>query len=283
MADPVVDTKVVDTTTQPTTTWVDPLEPEIKGHLQTRGWDKLDPGKAVTEAVKFAQAAEKAQGIPVAEIARIPADPNDAAGWAALHTRLGVPDNKAAYALADLKFADGEALDEAFTERMRGIAHDAKLRPDQATKVVSEFMKFLDETDTTDQAAQKRVAEQELEKLKVNWGPNFDLNNQVVDRAAKRLNIAPEQLKTLAQVTGAAATFEMLLSLGVAMGEARYISGSNPQGAGGVMSAEQAVARKAELARDTSFLDRYSKGETAAIDEMNNLDYIIVRARHASR
>lgn len=279
---PPVAPPVVPPVTPPAGSWFDPLDPVIRGTIQTRGWDKLEPPAAVAEAIKVVQEAEKVAGYPLDQMLRLPTDPKDE-GWAAVHKRLGVPDDKAAYGLTGLKFADGETLDEGFAARLHDVAHEAKLRPEQATAVVTEFMKFLDESDALEERATRDAATVELEKLKNNWGPNFDINEGIVNRTATKLGMSPEVIKILGSVTGGAATMEMILNLGRAMGEARFITGDNAAGIGGVLSVDQAQARMAELKNQASQRILSVKERTDMIEELDKLNLIIVRANHAQR
>ena len=288
MAEPVVSPTVVPVVNPaippvvPVASWIDKLDPEIKGHIQTQGWDKLDPTAAAVEAVKKYREAEKVAGIPIDEVARIPKDPADKTAWDILHARLGIPQDKTAYSLNGLKAADGTEVDAKLASRIQDAAFDLKMRPDQAQKVTTEVLNYLAETKKETAAAQQQTALQELEKLKVSWGPHFDLNNMIVDRTATRLGMTPEHLKTISNAAGASATFELLLNLGTAMGEARFVTGQNPADSG-VRSVEQAISRKAEIMNASKARKLAPEELVKVSEELRDLDRIIVSARHASR
>jgi hypothetical protein len=74
---------------------------------------------------------------------------------------------------------------------------------------------------------------------------------------------------------GAAGAAQLFAKLGRLTGEDRFVSGNNPAN-NGVMSHEQAVARKAELIRDKDFVTRFNRGDSSALREMRMLDEILV-------
>lgn len=268
-----------------TTSWFDSFEPEVKGHIQNRGWDKLDPAAAAQAAVKSYREAEAKLGIPQDRVLKFPKDVDDVESWKALYTRLGVPDDKADYKLGELKFGAGETLNESFVNLMQDTASSAKLTPQQATAVTTAFMKFLDESDAAEETSVRNAAIQEGERLKASWGQNFDINNLIVNRVAGQMGIESEVLKTFSGVVGGEKVMEALLKIGKASGEARFITdGGNPNQ---ILSADQAHARRAELMREISAdptkARNYSTGVGPERKEMNDLLQIIVRANNAQQ
>lgn len=262
--------------------WFDAFEPESKGVLQNKGWDKLTPIEATKELIRSYREAESKLGAPASSLVRIPEDPNDEAGWAAVHTRLGVPSDKTAYNFKELKFADGEQLDDNFIGMMHDAVHTAKLRPDQATAVVSAFMKFLDETDKQEETNLSISRQKEEDELNASWGANKEVNMDTVKRTAAALKISEAGLNALRTVEGGAAAMNMLLDLSKKMGEARFIGGETSTSSG-PMSMEQAIAEKERLSNDTEFLKKYFDGDSKAVEQMNDLDYKIVKARWAAQ
>jgi hypothetical protein len=263
--------------------WFDAYEPEIKTHIQAKGWDKLDPVAAFKAQAASYKEAERLLGAPREQLIRLPSDPNDSEGWNAINAKLGVPADKTAYNFKELKFADGKPLDDNFIEQISTAVHAARLRPDQATQVVAAFMKTQDEAAklTNDNGA--LLKQQNDAALTTAWGQNRDLNETIAKRAANQLGITDEDLSALTTIKGGPATWEMLLKLGKAMGEARFITNENTGGGNGVLSLEQALARKTELYADNDFVAKYTRGDVAALKEMNDLDYLIVRARYNQR
>jgi hypothetical protein len=125
--------------------WYDGAGAEDVGYFQNRGWDKVDAKTAAINAAKAHREAEKLIGAPAAELVRLPKDPNDAAGWAAVRSRLGVPADEKGYNFADVKHADGSALTEAEAAAWAKRSHSAGLRPADAVAMVADAIKAGDE------------------------------------------------------------------------------------------------------------------------------------------
>lgn len=263
--------------------WFDGFDPDTKTHIQAKGWDKLDPVAAFQQSVNSYREAERMLGVPKDQLIRLPTDANDTDGWNKVNERLGVPADKAAYNFKELKFADGEALDDSFIDQLSNAVHAARLRPEQATQVVSAFMKFMDETDKSTADSAALLKQQNDAALTTAWGANRDLNETIAKRAASQLGITDDDLVALSAVKGGPATWEMLLKLGKSMGEARFITNENTTGGNGILSLEQALARKQELYHDEDWVKKFNSGNMEAIKTMDDIDYIITRARYGAR
>src|SRR5271169_3537150 len=174
---------------QPAGSWFDAFDAEIKGHLQNKGWDKLDPAAAVIEAVKAHRAAEKRLGAPSEELVRFPKDPSDA-GWQDVFKRLGKPEAPTGYDLSPLSSAD-KPLAAELVSAVQAAAHKANMAPGQVLELTQAILKHqttVAEKSATE--AQFNVAA-EAEALKTNWGSNFETNLFVARRAAEVLGIDP--------------------------------------------------------------------------------------------
>ena len=78
-------------------------------------------------------------------------------------------------------------------------------------------------------------------------------------------------IQKLGETAGRAETMQMLLAIGMKMGEDRFVGGGGPGGNLGPRNAEQARARIAELKGDDTWVKRYLSGGTAETKEMNDL------------
>ena len=63
--------------------------------------------------------AQQLLGAPADQLVRMPTKPDDEAGWAALHKRMGKPDKAEDYIL---KTADGKDLDAPLADALRAAA-----------------------------------------------------------------------------------------------------------------------------------------------------------------
>lgn len=261
--------------------WYAGFDEETRGHVMNKGWDKLEPAAAVAEIYKAYRGAEKVLGMPADEVARISKDPNHAS-WGELYKRLGKPDTAEGYDLSPLATAD-KPLDEKFVGAVREAALKANLPTGAALQMADAFLKYQAGQAQEAASAASFNATAEAERLKANWGANFETNKFIAGRAAEHLGVAPEAVAALEKIAGYAQTMETFRKLGVAMGEARFIQNGDTQRNGGVMSMDEAIAKKAELYRDQDFVARWGRGDAEARRMMNDLDMQIVRGKMAQR
>ncbi len=262
--------------------WFDGFDAEAIGHLQNQGWDKKTAPEAAREAVKAWKAAEKLVGAPANQIVRLPKDAADEAGINALWAKLGRPADAKGYEFTDIKFSDGTALEEGFTNVIREAAFKLHVPKEMASGLTREFAKYLDSAETAEKADKAAKLLEEKAALKKNWGPNEAANLFVAQRAAAALGIAPETVSALEGVLGYDKIMEMFRAIGSKIGEDKFIVGTQTGGAGGVMTREQAVARKAELMVDKAWTKSYLDGDAVKKREMTALNTIIVGSERAA-
>lgn len=273
-------TTTTDTTTTTTDTsgakpWYDGHDAELIGHYQNKGWDKLTPAEAAREAARAHREAERFVGVPADQVVRLPKDASDTEGLNALQLRLGRPQAKDGYDLSGVKFSDGSDLDNGFADTFKDLAFRAGLSNDRAVEVAQGFAKFLEGQDAAETAERTARLETDRAELKKNWGSNYDAMMLVAKNAAAKLGVTPEGINALEGQIGYKAVMEMFANVGSKIGEDKFVNSINPN-APGVMTREQAVARKAELMNDTAWTKRYLDGDTSANRELQALLTIIV-------
>lgn len=256
--------------------WFEAFEPEIKGHLQNKGWDKLDAAAAVAEAVKAHRAAEKRLGAPADELVRFPKDPNDA-NWSEVFKRLGRPDAPSGYDLSPLSSAD-KPLDADLVSALQAAAHKSNMAPAQVLALTDAFLKHqaMSAEKSASETAVTKAAE--AERLKANWGANYDTNLFIAQRAAARMGLTPEKIAAVEGVAGYATVMETMREFGVAQGEARHLTGQGP-GQTGPMSADQAVARLEEIKGDKVWGERWAAGGSEEKREFEMIHRVLAQAK----
>lgn len=264
----------------PALPWYDGADAEVIGHIQNRGWDKLDPKAAALNAVKSHREAEKLIGAPANELLRMPKDANDAEGWGRVRERLGVPADAKGYDFSTVKFADGSALDQGVIDVLGPALHGANVSKDKANEVVQAVVKYLDNADATDTKNEQDKLNIERDALKVNWGSNVEANLLVAKNAAAALNVKPEAVAALEKVIGYAAVMEMFRNIGSRIGEDTFITNHAPGGSG-VISADQATATLAEKQNDAAWVAKLNAGDAMAMKEFNSLTTVIAAARRS--
>lgn len=264
------------------------LDAEHIGHIQNSGWADKGAEDLAVEAIKAHRSAAKMIGVPADELVRLPKSPGDAEGWGKVWSRLGKPgeakdydfskvQNTAGKTVHDFKAEDGKNPYEAIIESTRNAAFAANLTKDAAASMLAAAIKDFDNRAQRTAADAAAALETERAGLKTNWGKNYDAHMVVAKRAAEALGVAPEAVDALEKVVGYSKVMDMFRNIGEKIGEAKFITGGN-NGNGGVMTREQATARKAELMRDTAWTAKYLNGDTEAAREMTALNTIIVGA-----
>jgi len=253
--------------------WLTGADAEIVGHIQNKGWDKLTPDAAAREIAKAHREAERHIGVPADQILRVPKDASDEAGWNAVFSRLGKPAAATDYDLSAVKFGDGTDLSDDFRDFAQKTAHALNLPKDQGTRLAAEIAKFIDGASSADAANAEAALATEKAELAKDWGNNHEANLFIAKQAAAKLGVTPEAVAALEKQIGYAGVMKMFQKIGTSIGEDKFINSGDPQK--GIMTREQAVARKAELMNDDSFRTRYLNGDTAANREMTSLLVLI--------
>ena len=260
----------------PTPWYTGKIDAETIGYLQNRALADKSPEEVAIASIKAHREAEKFVGAPANQLLRLPTDPGDAAGWAAVHERLGAPKDKTGYDLANVKFADGTAPDDAFLDFIRTQSAALHLPKDAAPQLAAAFTKFLEGNDAAEAADRTVALQKEKDTLKANWGPNSDANLLVAKAGAAKLGMTAEDVAAFEGVVGFARVMEILRVVGSKTGEDRWVTPPTGSGDSRVMSIDAAKERKASLMVDKDFIARYNKGDTAAQKEMLALNTIIV-------
>jgi hypothetical protein len=247
---------------------------EIIGHWQNKGWSQKTAEEIAVEATRAHREAERFVGAPANQIIRLPADAGDAAGWNAVWSRLGKPADAKDYKLGEIKHVDEKPIDPRIEEALRTAAHSANLPVAAASSVAQAVVKALDaqRADEVAQSATKLATEKAT--LEKNWGTNVAVNKMVAAGAAKALGVSAEAVAALENVIGYAQVMEMFRNIGSKIGEDKFILPG--AGAGKVMSADAAKARRAELMADTAWVNAYLAGDHQKAREMAEITAIIV-------
>lgn len=258
------------------------IDQEVVGHWTNAGWINKKPEEIALEATRSWKAAERHLGAPANELVRLPKDPKDEAGWKGVWQRLGTPKDPKEYDFSAIKFADGTALDDAFVERVRAKAFALNLPKQAALEMAQDFTKYLDEAEGSEKLEKDAKLLDQTKALKTNWGPNYDANKFVAQRAAAALGIDPATVASLEGVIGYDKIMEMFRSIGEKIGEDKFVKSGAPGSQGGPMTREQAVAKKADLMSDPIWKQAYLNGDQAKLREMLALNTIISAVERAA-
>lgn len=250
------------------------LDAELIGHLQNRGLADKDPVTVAIEMAKAHRASEKIIGVPADQVLKLP-KADDIEGWGKVYERLGRPSTADKYDLNTVKLPNGDALPEAFASFMKQTAFQLNLSQDGATRMVSELLKQETKAGETAIAEKTATLARQKDALAKNWGQHFEANKFVASQAAQRLGLNANEINELQNLIGYDRIMEMFRAVGEQMGEDVFVRGAGNTG-GGVMTREQAIAKKADLMADGEWTKRYMNGGAAEKNEMLALNTIIV-------
>lgn len=251
---------------------------DVIGHMQNRGWHTKTAEEVAIAAVTAHRHAELQRGYPAEEVLRLPKDRN-AADMGKIYSALGKPESADKYNLADVKFTNGTALSEDLTGFIRSTAFANNLSQEGAADVAKSLVKFLEDADTKEASAKTANLAQQRIELAKNWGVKPDEaairaspHMQLVKRAVDALGWDAEIVNALEQQVGYAKVLSALGTLGQRLGEDKYISGV---GNNGLMTRDQAIARRNELSKDSAWVKKYLAGDAEAGREMLQINTII--------
>ena len=253
------------------------LDAELIGHIENKGWKKDDPIDVAINATKQARELQKHFGVPPDQLLKLPAKPDDEAGWKAVRERLGAPKEAKDYDFSGVKHADGKDVDTALADAVRGALYKAGMPKDAAPEVLKAAVKTLDDQNSaraTERAARLQTERGDLQK---EWGSNWEFNRLTAMQGAKRATggddaAAGGLIEAMQDKIGYKATMEFWRKIGSGTSEDTFVdtaSGGNPTTRNG------ATARLAELKGDKEWAGRLLKGDAAAKREFDGLMQLI--------
>lgn len=252
--------------------WYSTMDAEMQGHIQNRGWDKLDVNAAAAEAVKAHRNAEHKLGIPADRILRLPEKlEGDAMGE--IYDRLGRPAAAKDYAF---KVPEGMQKDEAFEGWAQGTFHKLGLSKAQAEGIVAEWHAMMGGRAGDAKKAHETAVAADLDALKKDWGAAYQQNDHIAGRAAETLGLSKEEVQGIQANIGAKRTLELLYTIG-----SKTMEDSFEGGAGGglgpkVLTPGQALAKITDLRNDAEFRKKLIAGDVTAKAEWDRLNAMAV-------
>jgi hypothetical protein len=264
--------------------WTEGLDEATMAYVTDRGLADKEIKDALLDTIKAHKEAQAYIGVPKEQLLTLPKADAAPEEWDAVWEKLGYSKNADDYKFDGLKRADGTDVDAATKDHIRAQATALRLSPANALKLAEADVKFRDNTASSQTAETTAAAAKAMEGLRQSWGPNFEANRVIADRAYAAIMAAagfdqPTMTATigkLGELSGRAEVMQMLLAVGQRMGEDAFKTGGGP-GPGGNninLTKEQAVAKIAELKQDSAWTTRFLAGGTAEVRESDNLHQI---------
>jgi len=264
---------------------IEGVDQEMIGHWQNKGLDASDPKKVAVAMSKFHRDAERLIGTRADhDLLPVPKAP-DKGDWNAVWTKLGKPAKEDEYDFSSVNRADGSKLDDNTVLSLRNAAFKANLPKAAALDMVKAFVAVQDGASAQDAGAAADKIKSEREALAKEWGTTADALAQsphmtMARQAAAALGVDVEAVNALEKGVGYAAVMKMFRNIASKIGEDKWFTGDKAgQGLNGMLTVEQAQARKSELKADPVWVKKYLDGDAQARREINSLDEIIVRSQ----
>jgi hypothetical protein len=188
--------------------------------------------------------------------------------------RLGAPDKAEDYDFSAVKVND-EPVDPTLVEFFRKEAARLHLPKEQAPILLKNYLDHQGGIGSAAAAEKTAKLAEEHKALDANWGANKEANTFLARKGAEKLGLDAAAVDGLESVVGYSKIMEALRKVGEISGEAKFITGSGLT-KDGIMTREQATARKAELMADGAWTKRYMDGGAAEGREMTALLTLIV-------
>lgn len=190
-----------------------------KDFVESKGWkgagDVLDSYANLEKLV----GAEKAGRTVV-----LPKDANDVEGRKAFFAKIGVPDTPDAYELPAPKGDGGE-----FAKTAAQWFHANGVPKAAAQAIAEQWNGFMEKLVADDQAAAQATSAQALDKLKTEWGGEFDKRAEFARRFLKEAGWDDAKVSKYEQAFGTAEMLRDFYQWGSKLGEPDFVTG-NPQG-----------------------------------------------------
>lgn len=258
---------------------VEGLDDTTTGFIKAQGLDALDAPQAAAKAIVALYGATQKLGGDPNQLLRLPTDPNDAAGWGAVHERLGVPKEASAYDFSSVKRADGSPAAPAFIEHVRTAAFANKMTPAQAVAFANAQLGY--EAKGASDDVQRRTVTNQLavDELKSIHGENYPVFEFKARRAGEAMGISKATFDLIgnAHEKGLAGFLTEMYNFGQKMSESDLLGNKQNPGGTPAYTPQEAAARKETLSNDPVFRARFTAGETEAISEMQALSRIAHR------
>lgn len=255
-----------------TPSWYSTFAEENRGYAEVKGW------KSPEDVVTSYRNAEKMLGAPKEKLIRLP-DKEDAPEWNDIFNRLGRPEKADGYKV-EIPEKVGDAQ---FAEWAQKLFHEAGLSRKQGERIASEWNKKALEAVQAQEQAEIDESNQQLEKLKQEWGQAFEPKVRAKNELLKLAGVTDEQhleLEKALGVDGLAKFVDTVISkFGIKLGEHQFHGGGGGNNFD-VLTPAGAQAKKDALLGDKDYRQRYLNGGHAEQAEIRKLEETIWKAKY---
>jgi hypothetical protein len=202
---------------------------DLKGWIESKGF--ADPAAAAESAWNL----EKLIGHDKAgRTLVLPKDANDVDGWKAIHSKLGVPADASGYQIPDA------LKDDPLMGQLASVALEAGIPTRSFDTLLTKMAAAAVEANAKAEQEALAASQAEVEKLKGEWGGEFEQKAEFARRFLRQSGITDEQMAGIESAIGTTAMLKAFHAWGAKTGEAQFVDGNQPGG----MSGNKAVVQR---------------------------------------
>lgn len=208
---------------------------------------------------------ESLRGVPEERLLKLPEN-LDGPEAKVIWERLGTP-----------KDANGYEFDEKGQDpQLLGWAKETFLQNNltktQAQSVLKSYNELMTKNLTAQQTQRTNSILQADEKLKAEWGAQYDANVNLAKQGAKVLGLDAKTLDVIEAMQGREGLYKTLKTIGVSVGESNFVDGQNSTAP--EMTQEQAAAEIKTLLNDAKFVKKVARGDKEETEHWNKVNRI---------
>jgi hypothetical protein len=247
------------------TDWKNSLPEDLRGNASLQN---------INDIQSLAKSYVHAQSLVGADKIVIPKEGAAPEEWNSFWKKVGRPDDAKAYNLNRPENFPDQAFDAKMLEHMQGIFHETGLSSRQAETLYNKYMAYVAGEYETSQKEFSQQTEQSLEKLKADFGSEYNVKLAAAQRTLQKFG-SPELVQYLDN-TGLGNSPELIKlfsNIGLSISESTAVDGES-RGYSQV-SPQQASAEIDTLRQDSEFIKLISNkngtGHREAVKRWQNL------------
>ncbi len=208
--------------------WYDGVQnADLKGWIASKGFS--DPAQAAESAWNL----EKLLGHDKAgRTIVMPKDEKDVDGWKALNAKLGVPADATGYQIPESLKAD------PLIGSLASVALEAGIPVRAFDTLLNKMAPIAIEAEAKAEREAQAASAAELEKLKGEWGGEFEKNSEFARRFLRQSGLTDEQMAGIEKAIGTTAMLKTFHSWGAKTAESNFVD-TDRSGVGGKLVAQR--------------------------------------------
>lgn len=258
---------------QQATPWHTGIDAETVGFWNNKGFKVDDPKELASTLTKSYRELERHIGVPPEQIIRLPKKDAPEAEIKAFRQKLGMPADPKDYDFTTVKGADGNPIAQDLADELRAAAHRAGLTKEAATEMAAATQRRLDARAAQAKTLNEGKLAEERDKLKADWGTNYDFNRLKAMEGARRLGLDAETVDLLEVKVGLGFSKVMNLFRQIGVGTSEDTFVERGSGSGGTpTTASGAQSRLNELKSDPAWTAKLLAKDAATVREWQTLE-----------